>query len=119
MNLSLVIFGLIGFHFLGVREFPSIDPPDAGSSKLFSPPLAALSKECNGKKMGLGPSNIGKTDGDFASLFVDSVQGIGRSLRNGMHSVFTVKKWSAIHFFINLNTRHQPPATHYRPSLIF
>jgi multidrug efflux pump len=27
MNLSLVIFGLIGFHFLGVREFPSIDPP--------------------------------------------------------------------------------------------
>jgi multidrug efflux pump len=27
MNLSLVLFGLIGFHFLGVREFPSIDPP--------------------------------------------------------------------------------------------
>jgi len=78
---------------------PSIDPPDAGSSKLFSPPLAALSKECNGKKMGLGPSNIGKTDGDFASLFVDSVQGIGRSLRNGMHSVFTVKKMERNPFF--------------------
>ena len=27
MNLSLVLFGLISFHFLGVREFPSIDPP--------------------------------------------------------------------------------------------
>ncbi len=27
MNLTLVLFGLIGFHFLGVREFPSIDPP--------------------------------------------------------------------------------------------
>lgn len=27
MNLSLVLFGAIGFHFLGVREFPSIDPP--------------------------------------------------------------------------------------------
>jgi multidrug efflux pump len=27
INLSLVLFGLIGFHFLGVREFPSIDPP--------------------------------------------------------------------------------------------
>jgi len=79
---------------------PSIDPPDAGSSKLFSPPLAALSKECNGKKMGLGPSNIGKTDDDFASLFAGSVQGIGRSLRNVMHSVFTAKKWNAIHFLL-------------------
>lgn len=27
MNLLLVLFGIIGFHFLGVREFPSIDPP--------------------------------------------------------------------------------------------
>lgn len=27
MNLMLVLFGIIGFHFLGVREYPSIDPP--------------------------------------------------------------------------------------------
>ncbi|MBM3401217.1 MAG: efflux RND transporter permease subunit [Bacteroidetes bacterium] len=27
MNLLLVLFGVIGFKFLGVREFPSIDPP--------------------------------------------------------------------------------------------
>lgn len=27
MNLSLLLFGAIGFYFLGVREFPSIDPP--------------------------------------------------------------------------------------------
>ena len=27
MNLLLVLFGVIGFNFLGVREFPSIDPP--------------------------------------------------------------------------------------------
>ena len=27
MNLVLVLFGIIGFKFLGVREFPSIDPP--------------------------------------------------------------------------------------------
>jgi len=26
MNLMLLLFGAIGFHFLGVREFPSIDP---------------------------------------------------------------------------------------------
>lgn len=28
MNLMLVLFGIIGFNFLGVREFPSIDPPN-------------------------------------------------------------------------------------------
>jgi hydrophobe/amphiphile efflux-1 (HAE1) family protein len=27
MNIVLVLFGIIGFSFLGVREFPSIDPP--------------------------------------------------------------------------------------------
>ncbi|WP_026897813.1 efflux RND transporter permease subunit [Daejeonella oryzae] len=27
MNLVLVLFGVIGFNYLGVREFPSIDPP--------------------------------------------------------------------------------------------
>ncbi len=28
MNLVLVLFGIIGFNFLGVREFPSIEPPN-------------------------------------------------------------------------------------------
>jgi hydrophobe/amphiphile efflux-1 (HAE1) family protein len=27
MSIIIVLFGLIGFHYLGVREFPSIDPP--------------------------------------------------------------------------------------------
>jgi multidrug efflux pump subunit AcrB len=27
MNLMLIIFGIIGFSFLGIREYPSIDPP--------------------------------------------------------------------------------------------
>jgi multidrug efflux pump len=27
MNLMIIIFGVIGYQFLGVREFPSIDPP--------------------------------------------------------------------------------------------
>src|SRR5690606_9733210 len=27
MNLVLVLFGLVGYTFLGVREYPSIDPP--------------------------------------------------------------------------------------------
>ncbi len=27
MSIVIVLFGLIGYHFLGVREYPSIDPP--------------------------------------------------------------------------------------------
>lgn len=27
MNIVIVLFGIIGFRFLGVRDFPAIDPP--------------------------------------------------------------------------------------------
>src|SRR6186713_2324655 len=27
MNIIIVIFGIVGFNFLGVRDFPAIDPP--------------------------------------------------------------------------------------------
>ena len=26
-SITIVLFGLIGFSFLGVREYPSVDPP--------------------------------------------------------------------------------------------
>jgi len=26
LNVSIILFGIIGFSFLGIREFPSIDP---------------------------------------------------------------------------------------------
>ena len=28
MNLVIVLFGIIGFKFLGVRDYPAIDPPN-------------------------------------------------------------------------------------------
>src|SRR5690606_22564230 len=28
MNIILVLFGIIGFNFLGVRDYPAIDPPN-------------------------------------------------------------------------------------------
>src|ERR1700712_1801231 len=27
MSIAIVLFGVIGYHFLGIREYPSIDPP--------------------------------------------------------------------------------------------
>jgi len=28
MNIMIVLFGVIGFRFLGVRDYPAIDPPN-------------------------------------------------------------------------------------------
>ena len=28
LNLVIVLFGIIGFKFLGVRDYPAIDPPN-------------------------------------------------------------------------------------------
>ncbi|HCL82922.1 MAG TPA: hypothetical protein DIC22_03050, partial [Chitinophagaceae bacterium] len=27
MNLMLILFGIVGFNFLAVRDYPAIDPP--------------------------------------------------------------------------------------------
>ncbi|WP_323758288.1 efflux RND transporter permease subunit [Roseivirga sp.] len=36
MNIIIVIFGVIGFSYLGVREFPSVDPPVISVSTSYS-----------------------------------------------------------------------------------
>jgi len=28
MNIIIVVFGIIGFKFLGIRDYPAIDPPN-------------------------------------------------------------------------------------------
>jgi multidrug efflux pump len=36
MNIILVLFGVIGFNFLGVRDYPAIDPPNVNVSTNYS-----------------------------------------------------------------------------------
>ncbi|MEO6820038.1 MAG: efflux RND transporter permease subunit, partial [Ginsengibacter sp.] len=36
MNLVIVLFGVIGFNFLGVRDYPAIDPPNISVSTSYS-----------------------------------------------------------------------------------
>src|ERR1044071_2735444 len=36
MNLAIVIFGVIGFKFLGVRDYPAIDPPNISVSTTYT-----------------------------------------------------------------------------------
>jgi multidrug efflux pump len=36
MNIIIVVFGIIGFSFLGVRDYPAIDPPNVNVSTSYS-----------------------------------------------------------------------------------
>ena len=36
MNIFIVLFGLIGYYFLGVREYPAIDPPTISVSTTYT-----------------------------------------------------------------------------------
>ena len=36
MNLAIILFGIIGFYYLGVREYPAIDPPIITVSTLYT-----------------------------------------------------------------------------------
>lgn len=36
MNIILVVFGVIGFSFLGIRDYPAIDPPNVNVSTTYS-----------------------------------------------------------------------------------
>ena len=35
MNIVIVVFGIIGFNFLGVRDYPAIDPPNINVSTSY------------------------------------------------------------------------------------
>jgi multidrug efflux pump len=36
MNIIIVVFGIIGFNFLGVRDYPAIDPPNVNVSTSYA-----------------------------------------------------------------------------------
>ena len=36
MNILLVLFGIIGFEFLGIRDYPAIDPPNVNVRTMYS-----------------------------------------------------------------------------------
>ena len=36
MNILIVLFGVIGFNFLGIRDYPAIDPPNVNVRTSYS-----------------------------------------------------------------------------------
>ncbi|MGY4385318.1 hydrophobe/amphiphile efflux-1 (HAE1) family protein [Pedobacter sp. UYP24] len=103
MNLSILLFGVIGYNFLGVREFPNIDPtvvsvrtsyPGANSDIIESQITEPLEKSINGidgirnisSSSNQGTSNItiefnlNKNIDDAANDVRDKVSQAARSL---------------------------------------
>jgi multidrug efflux pump len=37
LNIVIILFGVIGFKFLGVRDYPAIDPPNISCTHLPTP----------------------------------------------------------------------------------
>lgn len=42
MNLIIILFGIIGYTYLGVREFPSIDPAVISVQTNYAVPMQIL-----------------------------------------------------------------------------
>ncbi|HVG13961.1 MAG TPA: efflux RND transporter permease subunit, partial [Chitinophagaceae bacterium] len=36
LNIVIIVFGVIGFHFLGIRDYPAIDPPNVSVRTTYS-----------------------------------------------------------------------------------
>jgi hypothetical protein len=39
MNIIIVLFGVIGFKFLGIRDYPAIDPPNISVRTAYPEPM--------------------------------------------------------------------------------
>lgn len=118
MNIILVLFGIIGFNFLGVRDYPAIDPPNvsvrtnyagANADIIESQITEPLEKQINGiagvknitSSSSVGQSNINiefelGVDLETAANDVrDKVSGAARSLPRDLDSPPVVSKSDA------------------------
>lgn len=118
MNLTIVLFGVIGYKFLGIREYPSIDPPiisvrasyaGANSDVIESQITEPLEKALNGidgvknisSQSNQGSSNItiefnlDKNLEEAANDVRDKVSQAARSLPRDMEALPIVSKADA------------------------
>ncbi len=141
MNIIIVVFGVIGFSFLGVRDYPAIDPPNVNVSTSYSGANAdiiesqitePLEKAINGiagiknitSSSSVGRSNINiefelSVDLEAAANDVrDKVSQAVRSLPQDLTSPPVVSKADAnsdaiISMTVQSNTKNQLQLTEY------
>jgi hydrophobe/amphiphile efflux-1 (HAE1) family protein len=146
MNIILVMFGVIGFNFLGVRDYPAIDPPNVNVSTSYSGANAdiieseitePLEKSINGiagiknitSSSSVGRSNINiefelSVDLEAAANDVrDKVSQAVRSLPDDLPSPPVVSKADAnsdaiISMTVQSNTRNPLQLTEYANNML-
>ncbi|WP_341834339.1 efflux RND transporter permease subunit [Chitinophaga pollutisoli] len=146
MNIIIVIFGLVGFTFLGVRDFPAIDPPvvnvrtsypGANSDIIETQITEPLEKAINGvagiknisSLSSQGSSNITvefelSEDLEAAANDVrDKVSQAQRNLPNDLEAPPVVSKADAnsdaiISMTVQSNTRNQLEITEYATNVL-
>lgn len=146
MNIILVLFGVIGFNFLGVRDYPAIDPPNVNVSTSYSGANAdiieseitePLEKSINGiagiknitSSSSVGRSNINiefelSVDLEAAANDVrDKVSQAVRSLPDDLPSPPVVSKADAnsdaiISMTVQSNTRNPLQLTEYANNML-
>lgn len=146
MNIMLVLFGAIGFSYLGVRDYPAIDPPNISVSTSYSGANAdiiesqitePLEKALNGipgirnitSNSSVGRSNINlefnlNVDLEAAANDVrDKVSSAARSLPQDLSSPPVVQKADAnadniISMLVQSNTRNALELTEYANNVL-
>jgi len=146
MNIIIVVFGVIGFKFLGVRDYPAIDPPNINVSTSYggaNPDIIEtqitepLEKAVNGiagvknitSSSSAGRSNINVefdlgVDLEAAANDVrDKVSQASRSLPNDLDAPPVISKADAtsdpiISMTVQSNTRNQLQVTEYANNVL-
>jgi multidrug efflux pump len=146
MNIVIVVFGVIGFKFLGVRDYPAIDPPNVSVSTSYggaNPDIIEtqitepLEKAINGiagvknitSSSSAGRSNINVEfdlgiDLEAATNDVrDKVSQAQRSLPNDLDAPPVISKADAssdpiISMTVQSNTRNQLEVTEYANNVL-
>jgi multidrug efflux pump len=146
MNIIIVLFGVIGFNFLGIRDYPAIDPPNVNVRTSYSGANAdiiesqitePLEKSINGiagiknitSSSSVGTSNINiefelSVDLEAAANDVrDKVSQASRSLPDDLPSPPVVSKADAnsdaiISMTVQSNTRNPLELTEYANNML-
>jgi multidrug efflux pump len=146
MNIILVVFGIIGFSFLGIRDYPAIDPPNVNVSTSYSGANAdiiesqitePLEKSINGiagiknitSSSSVGRSNINiefelSVDLEAAANDVrDKVSQAARSLPQDLTAPPVVSKADAnsdaiLSMTVNSNTKNMLELTEYANNVL-
>src|SRR3990172_7653263 len=89
MSVAIVLFGIIGYTFLGVREFPSVDPPIITVTTVY------------------GGANADVIESQITEPLEESINGIA-GIRSLTSSSSTGRSQITVEFYVDVNLETAP-----------